>query len=267
MKCQRSVVLVTLAALCFVPAAARAQSAAPDSVLYALVSPPSEFEWGCFAPCMCPVLVQSPLTGGFILRLSSVGPLFTTYDVLDVLWKTPTATGTTTITGSGTYTLGGEVALTQELTLDLSFDGGQSQHFDSGLQPPGATFPAISSTVSLHGEYCHDSVLVVAAKPLGLSGVGGQPSRAMLTVAPNPFSTVTRITFALPSDGVVDVAVFDLAGRQVRSLAPRAWAAAGQRSYTWDGRLDDGARAAPGLYMVRLRTVSGSMSRLVVRLR
>src|SRR5881397_835798 len=51
-------------------AATPAHPQASDPVPYALASPPSQFEWGCFGPCACPVLVRSPLTGTFALRQS-----------------------------------------------------------------------------------------------------------------------------------------------------------------------------------------------------
>jgi hypothetical protein len=104
--------------------AARAQSSAPDSVLYVLASPPSQFEWGCFGPCACPILIQSPLAGGFTLRRSDSDPLFTYYDVFDVRWKLADGAQSVGITGSGTYRRGGEVTLEDQLTLDLSFNGG-----------------------------------------------------------------------------------------------------------------------------------------------
>ena len=46
------------------------------------------------------------------------------------------------------------------------------------------------------------------------------------------------------------VQVFDLAGRLVAQLEPSA--TGGQRSYTWDGTDEQGATAAPGLYLCRI---------------
>src|SRR5262245_58645127 len=56
---------LTVAWLCVAPPC-RGQT--DPGVLYTLASPPSQFEWGCFGPCECPVLIQSPLGGSFILR-------------------------------------------------------------------------------------------------------------------------------------------------------------------------------------------------------
>ena len=261
--------LRSLASIALAPwllaAAARAQSSAPDSVHYGLASPPSEFESGCFGPCACPILIRSPLAGSFTLRPSGFDPLFTYYDVLDVHWKLADGVQPSAITGSGTYRRGGEIAIEEQLTLDLSFDGGPPQHFDSGLRSPGAPFPEIYTRISLHDEFCHDSVLVVDARlanvgvPWGYSPVPG------LTVAPNPFRSSTEIAVLLPRDGMVDLGVFDLAGRRLRTLAAHEWLPSGAHVRAWDGRLED--REAPaGLYFLCLDGPSGRTTRLATKL-
>ncbi len=246
---------------------AHGQGAAPDSLLCVLNQPPSEFEWGCFAPCMCPLLIQSPLAGDFLLRRSGIGPLFITYDVLDVRWKAAHDNQPVVITGSGTYRHGGELENMEQLTLDLSFDGGPPQHFDSGLVRSAATFPQIATRISLHGEFCHDSVLVVDSRPLEVAGAGDHSSVTVLTAAPNPFSGSTEIGFSLPHGGVVSLGVFDITGRRVRALSARESLAGGSYVRSWDGRLDSGAAAGPGLYVVRLDSPAGRTARTVAKLR
>ncbi len=261
-------VLVPLAfvsALVVAPAA-RAQGATPDTVAYSLSSPPSEFEYGCFAPCVCALTIRAPLTGTFLLRRARIDPLYTYYDVLDVRWKVPEATHNTTITGVGVYRRGGEFAAMEQLTLDLSFDGGPLQHFDSGLHPPRAPFPDIETDVSLHGEYCQDSVLVIGAKPLGPVGVGDGGLGPKLAATPNPFRASTEIDFALAQAGDVSLGVYDLGGRRVRVLIDHRWVATGAQKLSWDGRLDDGTAAPAGLYFVRLERPTGVSTRTVVKL-
>jgi hypothetical protein len=248
-------------------AAAQPCRAQTDPSVYALSSPPSQFEWGCFGPCACPVLVQSPLEGSFILRFSGADPLFTYYDVLDVHWKVPGANGSVTITGSGTYRRGGEVAVEEELAVNLSFDGAPPRLFDSGLRRPGAVFPEIDTRISLHQEYCHDSVLAVDAKPVDPVGVGGAQAAPGLLATPNPFADGTAIGFTMPREGPAELAVFDIGGRRARTLVDREWLLAGPAAHAWDGRLDGGKEAPPGLYVVRLETPEGRFTRLLVKLR
>ena len=238
-----------------------------DAVLYTLGAPPSEFDWGCFAPCMCPIFIRSPLTGAFTLRHVIDDPLFANYDVLDVHWRVEGASGPVAVTGSGTYRRGGEVAVLEELAHDLSFDGGPPRHFDSGLRAPGAPFPEISTRISLRGEYCLDSLLIFDAKPFDPAAVvGTSPDRIPLLAVPNPFRASTDLAFTLAVDAVVDLDVFDIGGRRLRALAHQEPLPAGLHSRAWDGTLADGRRAPPGLYVIRLATSVGEARRTVARI-
>jgi hypothetical protein len=261
--------LVLLAAPWLAAPPARAQGTAPDSLLdYRLASPPSTFEWGCFAPCMCPILVQSPLAGTFTLRRHpdpDPAGLYAEYDVLDVQWKADNGTRVVTITGGGTYRWGGEFALVDQLTLDLSIDGGPPQRFDSGLRPVGATFPGIDTRISLHNEFCRDSVLILEAQATGVTAVAEGAGRPLLTIAPNPFGAATRVAFTLPRAGWAQLTVFDVAGRRVRVLAAREWLDRGPHERTWDGRTDTGAAAPPGIYRVRLDLPDGPLIRALAK--
>src|SRR5881628_980255 len=109
------------------PVAAREASSVPYTML-----PQSDFETGCFGPCACPVLIRGPLAGTFTLVFVSDDGLNAYYQVQDARWKFGTDTGDVQVIGSGTYRIGGEVAVTQRLQLDLSVAGGEVQHFDSG---------------------------------------------------------------------------------------------------------------------------------------
>jgi len=91
------------------------------------------------------------------------------------------------------------------------------------------------------------------------------PARVQVTGAtPNPMTTSTTFSFALPADAVsVDLAVFDVAGRRVRQLVNGA-VPAGSHDVSWDGRSDAGSRAAAGVYFVKLETSSGASTRKVL---
>jgi len=84
MRCFRALAFIAVVGSLAAAAPVHAQGN-PDPIPYALTSPPSDFEWGCFGPCACPIVYQSPMAGGFVLRPSHVDPLYTYYDVLDVL--------------------------------------------------------------------------------------------------------------------------------------------------------------------------------------
>src|SRR5262245_24400249 len=75
----------------------------------------------------------------------------------------------------------------------------------------------------------------------------GRPSAKPLA-APNPFVSRTTIRFTLTRGEHVRLYVTDPAGRVVRTIeeAPRG---AGAHVVEWDGRLDGGAPAPPGIYL------------------
>ena len=137
---------------------------ASDSTIYKL-NEGSTYQQGCFPPCLCPVTVQQPVRGTFKLTLTSSDGLFDFYNVSDASWVTTVDGSDLRITGSGTYQVGGEFALQQRLTLDLSINGGAPIHFDSGLVAGGGEFPNINITISINDIHCYDTVIVINASP------------------------------------------------------------------------------------------------------
>ncbi len=97
-------------------------------------------------------------------------------------------------------------------------------------------------------------------------GAGGAlpatPAGRLLPAVPNPFNPQTTLRFELLHDGVVDLAVYDLTGRRVRTLS-RGHRNAGDHRTTWDGSDDRGRSLASGVYLVHLRGVEFSESRRV----
>ena len=83
------------------------------------------------------------------------------------------------------------------------------------------------------------------------------PSRVRLQQNyPNPFNPSTTIRFELPESDVVTLEVFDLLGRKVATLIDSGQFAAGSHSAVFDG-----ARVASGVYIYRLHTSAGVLSR------
>lgn len=123
----------------------------------------STFQQGCFPPCECPIMQEQPLHGTFRLQFVNSDSLFNHYAVTNIDWNVPSLNRY--VTGSGTYRIGGEVAVTQQLSLDLQINGGPVTHFDSGVVGAPAGFPIIDAAISMHGMYCFDTVFSVVAAP------------------------------------------------------------------------------------------------------
>ena len=80
---------------------------------------------------------------------------------------------------------------------------------------------------------------------------------------PNPFASETSIRYAVPAPGaLVSLRVYSVDGRLVRTVVD-GWSAPGIHSASWEGFTDAGVRAARGMYVFRLQTPQGALSRKV----
>ena len=70
---------------------------------------------------------------------------------------------------------------------------------------------------------------------------------------PNPFNPVTTITFSLPEKGDVDLGVYDVSGRLVKTLYQGVMDQ-GKHKATWDGRNNAGRAVSSGVYFCKLFT-------------
>ena len=82
---------------------------------------------------------------------------------------------------------------------------------------------------------------------------------ALLQNRPNPFNPETVIPYSIAIRGRVEIRVFDIMGRSVRTLVDRV-EAAGIHIVRWNGKTDGGARAATGVYFYRITYPSGEFS-------
>jgi subtilisin-like proprotein convertase family protein len=80
---------------------------------------------------------------------------------------------------------------------------------------------------------------------------------------PNPFAGVTAFRFGLPRDEDVRLAVYDVQGRNVATLAARTYEA-GIHTVTWNGRDAAGRLVADGVYFCRLSAGRYSAVRRIV---
>ena len=68
---------------------------------------------------------------------------------------------------------------------------------------------------------------------------------------PNPFNPVTSIRYNLPQAGLVNLKVYDLMGREIRTLTA-GFENAGVKSVVWDARDNHGNMISSGVYIYRL---------------
>ena len=83
---------------------------------------------------------------------------------------------------------------------------------------------------------------------------------------PNPFNPTTEIEFSVLRVARVELAVFDVLGRKIRTLTARRYAA-GTYRVKWDGR-DEAARPVPsGVYFYRMKAGTRIWTRKMVLMR
>ncbi len=83
---------------------------------------------------------------------------------------------------------------------------------------------------------------------------------------PNPFNPSATIRFEVAAASQVTVAMYDLAGRHVRTLVD-APVAAGEHTVSWDGTDDAGAPVEAGAYFYRLTVGGEAVSRRMLLVR
>ncbi|MEZ4653756.1 MAG: right-handed parallel beta-helix repeat-containing protein [Candidatus Eisenbacteria bacterium] len=99
--------------------------------------------------------------------------------------------------------------------------------------------------------------------------VGESPSPAVLalTSEPNPFAGTTTIRFDLPTSGIANLVIFDVAGKRVRGLLHRVGCGPGSYVVTWDGRSDEGSSVPDGVYWARLVAGARTTTQRLVHVR
>jgi hypothetical protein len=146
----------------------------------------SEYQRGCWPPCLCPLFIPEPVTGTFGLVPLPNAPYWwlTDYAVVKVDWRIreETAPTETRVTGAGLYRIGGDFAVQHRLMLFLSFNGEAARWFDSRwVNDPN--FPNIDINISLNNFYCYDEVFYLHGRPLKVMSVDIVPDE--LPVGPS----------------------------------------------------------------------------------
>ena len=72
---------------------------------------------------------------------------------------------------------------------------------------------------------------------------------------PNPFNPKTKISFRLPQRDLVNLSIFDIAGRQVLVLIDDEYFESGEHQVEWNGLNGHGSPAAAGIYFYCTVTV------------
>lgn len=80
---------------------------------------------------------------------------------------------------------------------------------------------------------------------------------------PNPFNPATNIEYKISDMGYVELVVYDMLGKKVRTLVSEN-KAAGEYKVIWDGRSEAGMQVSSGTYLVRMRAGKFVQSRRMI---
>ena len=131
------------------------------------------------------------------------------------------------------------------------------QSFDLGLLPAGPH--PVTVTLDVEGDPSMAVNLRETTLPLYVD------EAPVTQNVPNPFVSTTRFTVINPAEGPVDVGIFDVNGRRIATLWTGTMSA-GSREFNWNGRRDDGPRAAIGVYFSRVAFSNRVVTRRLVML-
>ncbi len=84
--------------------------------------------------------------------------------------------------------------------------------------------------------------------------------------APNPFNPTTTIRYIVPRRSRVEVVIYNLLGRKIRTLVDRDHSP-GQYSAVWDGKDNTGRQVASGVYFYSLKADGFIKSKKMVLLK
>ncbi|MGH2569653.1 MAG: FG-GAP-like repeat-containing protein, partial [bacterium] len=148
----------------------------------------------------------------------------------------------------------------------LAVESADSTYAFSYLSALGAGVDTLVVTDPLSDPPLADSLEVRIVTPTAAPDVHPL-ARFMLEVPrPNPFTSSCRIEYGLPRGGAANLAVYDVRGRRVRTLATGS-SAPGRHAASWDGVDAEGRPVPPGVYFVRLESGGSSSTRKLVRVR
>ncbi|MBN2542235.1 T9SS type A sorting domain-containing protein [bacterium] len=83
-----------------------------------------------------------------------------------------------------------------------------------------------------------------------------------ITAAPNPCKENLKIAYYVPHRGIMELAVFDIMGRKVNTIA-RGWHRPGLYSTTWNSKNTDGINVPSGTYLIKLTNRNISTSKKI----
>ena len=112
----------------------------------------------------------------------------------------------------------------------------------------------------------YSDVLSVTLEWLDVDGEQLPTVYALHQNYPNPFNPVTNLSYDLPEDAMVNITVFDMMGRVVRTLV-NDQQSAGYKSLQWNATNNSGQPISAGLYIYTIQAGEFSQTKKMILLK
>ena len=149
-------------------------------------------------------------------------------------------------------------------TVIISGDHSNSllwEKINNGQMPPNNQLP--SSNIDLIAAWIDEGAL----EELNIKNNKALPERFTLHQNyPNPFNPVTNLDYDLPEDAMVNITVFDMMGKVVRTLV-NDQQSAGYKTLQWNAMSNSGQPVSSGLYIYTIQTGEFSKTRKMILLK
>jgi hypothetical protein len=155
---------------------------------------------------------------------------------------------------------------TQALALTIATD---NRPLTIGADTPGylEVFNGRIDDVTIFNRALSDADIVELCEQATPTAVAGStPPFTLGMSVPNPMGAESKVEFTLASEQTVEVDIFDVAGRRVRTIETGR-RVTGRHVAVWDGRSDDGRETPSGLYFLRLKAGQHMQTTRIVRVR
>lgn len=133
----------------------------------------SDHTAGCLPPCKCPIAFLGEMRGTFTVEPIAITQFVQRYAIENVNWTVFDTLGNELSVkgGNGEFVRSSTfTGISQQLTVELSIDGGPLTKFDSGVVA-GSSFPVIDVAIADNGFVCNNQVFNVNASEVPLADV------------------------------------------------------------------------------------------------
>jgi hypothetical protein len=151
------------------------------------------------------------------------------------------------------YWSGALLATSKDLTIGQDLPGDNNYNFN-GVLDDIRIYDYAASVQQITSLFDINTAVSVTDDP------GISRSYELYQNYPNPFNPNTAISYQLVANSFVTLKVYDVLGREIRTLV-EGIVQAGVHSAGWDGKNDWGVGVPSGIYLCQLRTGSFVMTR------